>query len=642
MVWALAALLFVSAWLTARNRFKRADEAVLAACLLAFSEIIIFTTLLGWLGVLKPVPVIALTALLGAAHTIYSFRRRRPLRSFPSWRRVALFAPWPLWPAIIFAAAVLAFRLALAAALPFDSWDGMSYHLPILLRWLQQGSFDLTGWLGPARYFPWNGELLSAWITLLDGAHMEPAKITQALSMPLWTAAGAVLGRRLAGARWALPAALALVSLPIALIHAGITYVDLVYSAFWLAAASAALCLERTRHPAYLLLFAAAFGLAAGTKSTLYFQLPLLIAPLWTLLEDDKLLGRALRLAPLLLALTALTGATSYLHNWWTTGDPIYPYSFKLGVVTIFRGIMAPGELLVSVERWFVPSSAGWLWYPFHETMRGAIGYSTENGFGPLFAAGWVFWLYAFRLAWKNRDRGAFGFLLLLPATAFFFLTLHPTREQRYVIFFSAVPILALAYVFRKISGGLRLLTAAAWTFGLSFGLCGVLSYVGRDADMVKAWRGLKEGNRPDPFVYYRAKFGPLGDGWAVLNGRLSSGDVVATNYGELILPWAGLPERAKVLVVTHKRTAYPGTLYAEDDAGWMALLDRLNVKYFALWTPAWYPEEGRPERESIAKFPGRFALMGKWQSGDIGQVELYELVPAAAAPAAPPHGENR
>jgi len=628
MTWLIAAIFLISAWGFARNYFKRADEAFLAAGLLASSEIVVLVTLLGWLSLLKPAVALALTLLLTAAHFTAAFRRRRRFGAFPSWKRIHLVLPWPLWPALLFAAAVLAFRSALAAALPFDSWDGISYHLPIVLRWLQQGNFDLAGWMGPARYFPWNGELLPLWIALLDEGNLNAAKIAQGLALPLWAASGAVLGRRLAGLRWAAPSALALCCVPIAVMHIGIPYVDFVYASFWLAAAAAALCFERTEKQLYLFLYAAAFGLAAGTKSTLYFQLPLLLPLLWTLWSRENLIRRTARLLPYLAAVMLLTGAVSYLHNWWTTGNPIFPYSFRLGNANIFNGIVGPGELLVTVEQWFVSSPLGWLSYPFHETMKGVIGYGTENGFGPLFAAGWVFFLFALRRAWSSGDRAAFGFLLLLPATVFFFFTLHPTREQRYVIFLSAIPILSLVYFFRRISGKLRLLMLAGWTCGAAWGLCGFLNYVGLDEEMTKAWARLRAGQSVDAYAYYKARYGPLAQAWVAVNERLAPGDVVATNYGELILPWAGLPPRGKVITVSHKETPYPQTLSATDSGGWMALLDRHKVRYFALWSPAWYPEEGKLERESIGKEPGRFLPAGKWQSSDFGQVELYEIIP--------------
>jgi len=634
MIWGLAVIFFASAFGAARTILKRTDEAFLAAGLLTSAEIISLVTLLGWLGVLRPGPTAAMTALCAAAHcfiVLRTYRRNFCLPARPTFRRLLAFLPWPLWPAVIVTALALFLRLALSLSIPADSWDGITYHLPILWRWLQQGNFDLTGWLGPARYFPWNGELLPAWLGLLAGGRPDLASIAQSLALPVWAAAGAVLGRRLAGDRWAAAVALALLALPIAVIHAGIPYVDLVYSAFWLAAAAAALCLERSRRPVHLFMYAAAFGLAAGTKSTLYFQLPLLALPALTLYRDKALAGKALRLFPALLALVVITGGVSYLHNWWTTGNPIYPYAFRIGIKTIFDGVISPGELLVSVERWFVPSASGWLWYPFHETMRGATVYSSENGFGPLFAAGWVFWPYALWLADKRGDKGAFWTFMLLPLTALFFFGMHPTREQRYVIFLSAVPIAALAYAFKRAGKPVRLAAAALWSLGVLFGLAGVLNYAGRDDSLAKAWSVMRTGGHTDPYDYYRSKFGPLGEAWGDLNARLKTGDVVATNYGELMFPLAGIPARAELVTIAGKPTPYPESYYAYDTAGWLEKLAALKVRYFMFWVPAWYPEEGKLEKESIAARPERFRQLGEWKSSDFGEVRLYDVLTAGA-----------
>ncbi|HBL15344.1 MAG: hypothetical protein A2X36_15080 [Elusimicrobia bacterium GWA2_69_24] len=74
-------------------------------------------------------------------------------------------------------AGAFAFRLYLAWEVPADSWDGLSYHLPIVHRWLSQGSLDLTGWSGFHRYLAMNGELLGAWLALLAGGKLEAATI---------------------------------------------------------------------------------------------------------------------------------------------------------------------------------------------------------------------------------------------------------------------------------------------------------------------------------------------------------------------------------------------------------------------------------------------------------------------------------
>lgn len=607
-----------------RRAGLRSDEALLAAVLVACLEAMLSATVLGLWGHLERRPVVLLVALTAAAQTFAAALAEppRPRRS----DAVRAF-PWPLWLGAGVAGAAAVVRLALAWALPPESWDGLSYHLPILWRWVSQGGFDMAGWSGPQRWFPWNGELLPAWLAVLGGGSLDAAKLAQTLALPLLAASGAVLGRRLAGRAWAAACALAFASLPIALIHAGVPYVDGFQAGFWLAAAAFAVAWDRSGRRAHLLLFAVAFGLTLGTKATLYFLAPLLLPPAVTLALRRDRRGPFLSALPACAALALAAGGYTYVRNWVVAGSPIYPYALKLAGVTVFRGPSEPGQLLVSVERWFVASRSGWLLYPFRETMRGDIGYTTENGFGPLFAAGWILWPWSAWLALRRRDRAALSFLGLLPASALFFLTLHPTREPRYVIFLAGVPLVGAAMALRGIRGRARLAALGLWTIGVAWGALGVLDYLARDRGLSMGWREFVAQGRVDPRRYYRSQYGSLGQAWESLDARLLPGDVVAVNYGELQMPWAGLPPRAKVRVVGRRPDDLPQTLWAARTDEWLGVLDGIGAKYFVLWTPAWYPDVGADERASIAERPERFSKLGAWDSPGFGRVELFELV---------------
>jgi hypothetical protein len=624
MSWiALAAMWASASGLLLRRTRLRGDEAFLAGGLAAVFEALAESTVLGWAGWLSPRPVLLLAAVTAGAQWFASaledpVPRRRADAAVP-W-------PWPLRLAAGFALAVALFRLALAAAIPPESWDGLGYHLPLAWRWVSQGNFDLAGWSGPQRYFPWNGELLPAWMALLDGRSLAAAKLAQVLALPLLGGAGAVLGRRLAGRAWSAPCAVALAALPIAILHAGIPYVDALHAAFWLSAAAFAAAWDRSGRRVHLLAAALAFGLALGTKSTLYFMAPLAVPVLAPLVEGAERRRRFLRALPWAAALAFAAGGACYLRNWIETGSPIFPYALKLAGVTIFPGPSRPGELLVAVERWFVPAASGWLTYPLRETMRGAVRYSSENGFGPLFAAGWFLLPWSAFLAWRRRDRALLAFLALVPGTALFFLTLHPTREPRYVIFLAGVPIVGLAAALKGLRGRARLAAVALWSLGVVWGTLGVLDYAARDSGLLYAWSELKAGRRPDPDAYYERQYESLGRGWAFLNARLKPGDVVALNYGELMMPWAGRPPRARVEIVGRRPSDLPGTLWAASDDDWLDLLDRIDARYVVVWTPAWYPDVGAVERATIAAHPERFSSLGDWRSPDFGRVSLFEL----------------
>lgn len=630
----MSVLFVICLWATAGAAISRVlrlrlDESFLGAGVLICAEAVASCLLLGWLGILSVASVRSAAALLAIAHLIWMsspgktrpFRRGRLARIV---RRQAI-----LLPAGAAFLVVVACRLLLAVSLPVESWDGLSYHAPIVWRWVQQGGFDLAGWSGPQRWFAMNGEILSLWLVELGGGGMGAVKTAQTLGLPLLGAAGAVLARRLAGPFWSAPVALALMSLPIALIHAGLPYVDLIHAAFWVASAAFAVCWDRTGRPAHLLLGAVSFGLALGTKTTLYFMAPLAL-PLLLAAGDCERRRMLLRWAAAALAIIAATGMFTYMRNWWLQGSPVFPYAFRLAGHQVFAGPLEPGELLVSVERWFVSSRAGWLTYPFRETMRGVVGYSSENGFGPIFAAGWALLPLAFWRAARTRDRAALGFLLLLPAVAFFFLAMHPTREPRYVIFLAAVPVVGAAMAMRDLRGRLRAAALAFWSAGIVFGLLGTASYFTTDFGLSRAWQRVRRGEALDALDYYRWQYGSLAEAWAFLDARLLPGEVVAVNYGELLLPWAGVPPRAKVFSVGSRPDDLPQTLWAEDSRGWTEMLERLGVRYVAVWSPAWYPNVGQVERGMIARQGSRFCKLGRWDSPGFGLVELFELEPDA------------
>jgi hypothetical protein len=622
--WLAALALGWSSFSALRRHWRlRIDEALLGAGLLASFEALTVSTVLGLGGLFTRRPVILLTGMIAAAQILsVEFASPPPPRRADAFRR----ATWPLWPAAAFVFAVVAARVLLAAAIPPESWDGLTYHMPILWRWVQQGSFDLAGWSGPQRWFPWNGELLPAWLAVLGGGSLGPAKVAQTLALPMLAAAGASLGRRLAGRAWSAACALAFAAVPIAVIHAGIPYVDGFQAAFWLGAAAFAVAWDKSGRRVHLLLCALAFGLTLGTKSTIYFLAPLGLPILAALVFRSDRRMPFLRALPWCVLLALAAGGYTYVRNWIEVGNPIYPYALKLGGVKVFDGPSEPGQLLVTVENWFVSSRWDWLTYPFHETMKGDLGYTTENGFGPLFAAGWLLLPWSAFLAWRRRDRAALSFLALVPATALFFFTLHPTREPRYVVFLAGVPIAGLAIALRGLRGRARVLALGLWGLGAAWGALGVLDFIGRDAGLAYAWRELRAHGRIDQRSYYRAQYGSLGQAWEFLDARLKPGDVVAVNYGELVLPWAGIPPRAKLFVIGHKPNDLPQTLWGTTSAEWLGLLNEIDANYFAVWAPAWYTDVGETELATIAAHPEKFASIGVWTSPGFGRVELFEL----------------
>ncbi len=520
----------------------------------------------------------------------------------------------------------LAVRLLLAAAAPPDGWDALGYHLPFVARWVRQGGLDLSGWVGTHRYFAWNGDLLSAWLAFLDGGSLGAAKLAQVLGLPILAAAGSSLGRRLAGARWAAACGLALASLPIVLIQSGMAYVDVLYAAFWTAAVAASIAWAKTGRAAHLLAFAAGAGLAWGTKSTLFFLAPLLVIPAVALAKAAPCRKSAARLWAPASALAFAAGAGSYVRNFILTGNPIFPLGLTLAGHRIFKGIVSAADFPAAYERWYVPSSWGWLLYPFKETVRGVWGYTHLNGFGPLFALGWLLFAVSVWAAWKKRDSLRIAFLALVPAVIFLFLTLQPVRIPRYIIFLAPLPIVGLAAALGRARS--RRLAAARILFSLAIigGCAGVWAYIVRQPGYQYAWARLSSGNGIDAAGYYQAPYGSLGEAWAALDRELRPGDMVAINDGELSLPWAGTPPRADVRVVLLGRSPYPEAIAEETVEGWIAAIDRLGARFLVVWSPAWSPESGRRARQAARSRPDRFEPLIRTVSAAFGEVDVFRV----------------
>jgi len=615
--------LFGSAGLLVHQRFRlRADESVLYGGLLAFLEVILCMQALGLASQLRPKPAWVVTGACVAVNVAIAlwhcpFRYPRKLGPVPRLMR----------PILLVVLLTAGLRLVLAWMLPPEGWDGLGYHLPFVVRWVQQGNLDLAGFPGAQRYYTWNGELSSTWLALLGGS-LAWAKIVQALAWPLLASAGSVLGRRLAGIRWAWPCAIAVAGIPVVLIQSGLPYVDVLYATFWLGAATAAAALARTGRGVHFWAFAAGFGLALGTKSTLYFLAPLLVPLAVALWKARPRFRPAWFTWALGLALIVVSGTGSYIRNFMLTGNPIFPFGFSLAGVHVFKGIFSSRDMPAYIERWFVPSSWAWIIYPFWERVRQVVGYTQLNGFGPLFALGWLLLPLAFWRAWKRRDVTALAFLGLVPLTLLFFFWMQPVRIPRYIIFLAPLPILGLAMSFRRPRVRRRSLVAVVWSVAILLGCIGVGAYMGRGPGLRFAWKNILSGHRVNAWKYYEKQFPGLGQAWHALDQKIEAGDVVAVNYGELLLPWWGMPPRARVQVVGFGENIYPECPHGLTEKDWVEAVLRLCPRYVAVWSPAW--NRGGEERlvRALEQQPGLFNSLGRWQSSDFGWVEVYEISP--------------
>jgi hypothetical protein len=271
----------------------------------------------------------ALTAAVGTA--AQRFREALPAAFVP---RLAVAAAGAAWAALFLEKVFV----------PPTAWDGLSYHLPWPLHWLQSG--ELATLFAPVGdpsipYFPLVGEMLFYWGLLSTGSDLwSPA--SQLVPALLGAIALAGIARRCGASRAAgLSAGVLWVALPIVLRQSVEPMVDLVLASF---AFSGVFFLLRAldaprRRP--LLLACASLGLAAGTKY---------VGALWVLATLPLGLhavaryarvhgaGAAARVLVLGLGIAAGLGGYAYARNLWIGDNPMLPMAISLAGVELFPG----------------------------------------------------------------------------------------------------------------------------------------------------------------------------------------------------------------------------------------------------------------------------------------------------------------
>jgi hypothetical protein len=207
------------------------------------------------------------------------------------------------------------YELFLVVATPPNNWDSMHYHLARVAAWHAQhdlGYFPTHNAI--ENVYPPNAELLVLWTVTFLGRD-----VLAALPQLLASLAGAVsvfaIARRLGYERGvAAFSALLFPTLTIVALESVTTQNDLLEASF--VAAAVARALGRTR--AETALAGIALGLAAGTKLTFLYAVPVLVAIALIALPRRRLA----ELCAAALAGFALVGMYGYVQNVVETGRP--------------------------------------------------------------------------------------------------------------------------------------------------------------------------------------------------------------------------------------------------------------------------------------------------------------------------------
>ena len=365
---------------------------------------------------------------LTVAARIEKHRLGRPCRIVPRG--------WWL-PVIVLAGTYGVFLIDAAARYP-TGWDGVHYHLPMAVRWLQQRTIDVVPGTIVQNY-PNNGIipsylLLSVGLQRLTSLAMVPQGILLALIVY------AITGRLGIGRLGRLIGTCVVMSIPMVIYQTYSAYVDLFATTAWLASLLALMWASRVSHPSpkrcLILVAGLACGIAIGSKLTYVVVGGMLAAvaaalPWITRGRRDRLFMPALRSAALFVLAAGVCSGFWFVRNVVRTGNPIYPLGLTIAGVNLFDGLSA-AEFFP--ERTLGDKLHRWWAYPWIEGRSTGHNYSVGYGLGAAFAAfvplGLLGCLVSSRgrRARRTADRWRIVSLLLVCAGAVLFMTLlHQT-----------------------------------------------------------------------------------------------------------------------------------------------------------------------------------------------------------------------
>jgi hypothetical protein len=333
-----------AAWLVVRRRFPQLvrEARLLAFATVALSLLLAVHLLPLVLGLLSRWSVlVAAGAALAVATRLPALGGRSPSPA-PAPSRASGRAEWAL--AGIGASAVLVAAVAYTAdyaVVPPQNIDTLSFHLPIVVNWLQSGSvWRIDQYIPDAANatYPHSGDLLMLTVMV----PWDSEAFVRLGNFPWWLLSGLAtfaLARELRAPAAASVLAASLVAATPAVLRTAVFDVlsDPLLFAMFPTGALFLLRHRRTGDRSDLVLAGLALGLALGTKWYGVSAVGLVVlvwAGAWALATRSPL--GALRLGAPLAALVAVGGGFWFVRNWVEVGNPLHPLSVEAFGVTIF------------------------------------------------------------------------------------------------------------------------------------------------------------------------------------------------------------------------------------------------------------------------------------------------------------------
>lgn len=350
LTFALVNLVVCVGALSAASCFKFTGALHLLLGIFTFfiSQIMLSLLLAGvLLGELNPpwvatINLVITLILLALAHR---YRRRTFLKFWRTafhgrlqWLTELYYSPWAL-SLLLITLVVIGWLVYLAFLLPPYDYDGLWYHLPEVVAWIQAGKVVITPYSIWTNVYPANTELFFCWLMLF--LHSD---LLVRLGQFVFAGAGALavmgLGRAMGLKYASVVAGGCLFFLtPIVLLQATTDYVDVAFASMFLIFFYFLFCSIEQWNAGNLVLAGLAGGITIGMKSTGLIYIGICFPLLLSIIAYRRRMGRNhIRNALILLCVPiVLLGSFWYLRTWVVYGNPIYPVTIH------FLGVALPG-----------------------------------------------------------------------------------------------------------------------------------------------------------------------------------------------------------------------------------------------------------------------------------------------------------
>jgi hypothetical protein len=403
LCWVVLVASLFSARICCKRLLRTRDRTIffLSVMVLWITFLIVSVQFLGELeivGIISRVtlPGIALLQLvvLGGAVTLsFTFR---PLTTLSFGNVAAGFherLPFYLKLSLaILGGSYLLFAINLCTSFPTGT-DALSYHMPLALRWLQEGSLRIPSDKAWQFSLPGNGEIIEM-LALATGKQFLVPLGSWVASIVLATAAYSLAVSFSNGAKApALSAILVVFSIPMVEFQAFSAYVDIFGTGFLFAAVTlwthryhSQIVAERTTPVQSLSLGALAVsglacGVSLGTKTTFLPYCAMFLAVVIYILWKERHIHKesVSLLVGIFLVGILLPSVFWNVRALQATGNPIYPIPVSLGTHEIFTGFQPATKLLVDDppggpsnqgDNKFVRHASEWLIYPWTEWLN--------------------------------------------------------------------------------------------------------------------------------------------------------------------------------------------------------------------------------------------------------------------------------